>query len=792
MSPKINQAAWRQGISFALCLVLILVLAGAPISVAIKAVAVIATQIISGAYIYSRIPRSRSTTIPEYLGMGFAIGSALSMLCDIFLKSTGIGSVAWLLPTFVIVFATVAQNLKKERVAVTRIQETRFESTYLLAILVISFLYLAHDFDWYISLFVSGLCILVIVNLRDRYKTRGFYLRSVIALTALATTSLLVGIQFRSPSWWINSDDYQLFESLQISLGRYGPKDQLGAAGISITKTHFFAYAWTGLIDRVSDAPTWIILNRITPVIVSIIMSALIWSFLSREGSQRPNLRFLLACLYPILFIFSFGSPSSAIGYIFLLAAAFYWTDRESKINYWYRIPLGVLFTISVIGTKTSNTPAIIAGLGALALIGVATNQSWKWISLADLLIVLVTGTFYYFLLIRDSSTASALWVEPFGFAKQIFSDLNQIDGPWLIIIGGITSSAYVIIPLLGVIISKFSTQSRSSMWECFTLPMFPLLILYILFVGGWIGTSTYFVNSVLSIMLLTALLAVSKSLPTNRLNKQDIFQLAIFVTTGITLGITSKFLLHRLKSDGMTEMFGRAIAVAHWIPLVVVGGIWYFYRIRKFGTPRRGLALLSLILVGEIFASTTVFALDLYQIARQPPLPASTTERVIGTPDEIAVGKEIRSWAPIDSIIASNHFCGRENCFGANWFNEQVNNFQINANTAKKRHENNYDGTLFGGANFVLSAYSERRFLIQGPRFLWGLNDPPLWAIDRMNATLGFANGPSEQTLKALRKFDVEYFVVDLESTTQRTWLPFGKLLYQNHSFAFLQLRHD
>ncbi len=60
------------------------------------------------------------------------------------------------------------------------------------------------------------------------------------------------------------------------------------------------------------------------------------------------------------------------------------------------------------------------------------------------------------------------------------------------------------------------------------------------------------------------------------------------------------------------------------------------------------------------------------------------------------------------------------------------------------------------------------------------------------MNATLGFANSPNEQSLTALLKLGGEYFVVDLESTAQRTWLPFGKLPFQNQLFAILQLRRD
>jgi len=770
MSPKINRAAWYQSIGFALGLIAILGLAGVAVPIAIRAVAVIAIQVVTGAIIYARIPRLKSPTIAESLGMGFAIGSALSTLSDILLKSTLIRSITWLVPTLVIVLVVTARNLKKDQGVVTRIQETKFESTDLLAIIVISFLYLAHDFVWYISLFASGLCILIAVNPRNRFKTRSLYLGSIIALTALAVVSLVAGIRSRPQFWWINSDDYQLFESLQISLARYGPRDHLGATGISITDYHFLPYAWTGLIDRLSAAPTWVILNRVTPVVVSIALSALVWSFLSRERVHRPKVHFLLASLYPILFVFSFGSPSSAVGHVFLLAAVFYWTDRNTAVIHWNRIPLGVLFTVFVIGTKISNAPIIFLGLGALVLIGIATNQSWKWVSLADLLIATVTGAFYYFLFLQNPGAAASIWVEPFGFAKQIFGNLNQLNGLSLIVIGGIASSAYMFIPLLGMIIFWFHPQLRSSMLGYFALPIFPLLVIYLLFIGGWMSSVGYFVNSALSVMLLIALLAVSRSLletkPTAVLFK-------VFLMMGFATGLATYYLLENLNSGGRIVMFGRVVASAHWILLAVIGIFWFIYYVGKPRKPPRMMTLLSLVLAAAICTSTVVTAIDLYRTARQPNMPASIAESVIGTPDEIAAGRWMESNLPIDAIIASNHFCGREKCFGSNWFNEQVNLTTSN----------------FGGSNFLLPAYSERRFLIQGPRFLWGLNNPPAWAIDRMNATLNFANSPNEHSLMALRKFDVEYFVVDLESSAQRTWMPFGRLLYQNPSFAILQL---
>jgi len=534
------------------------------------------------------------------------------------------------------------------------------------------------------------------------------------------------------------------------------------------------------MIDHLSAAPTWVTLNRITPIIVSVALSSLVWSFFKREGILHPKAHFLIACLYPILFVLSFESPSSPIGYIYLFAAIFYWTDRRTALIHWSRIPLGVFFTVFVIGTKVSNAPTVILGLGVLALISIATNKSWKWVSLADLLTAVTTGALYYLILLQHSVGRSLIDVELFGFAKTIFGDLNVLNGHLsLQVVGGIATSAYMIIPLIGMIIFSLHSPSGSSMLGYFSLPIFPLMTLYMLFIGGYGATSSYFVNSALSVLLIIALLAVSRSFRTSKLSNQDIFQLVIVVIAGFTSGLTSIYLLDHLKSGDRNAMLGRALASAHWIPIVVMGGLWLIYRTSRHKTLPRFAIVLSFTLAGSISASTTVAAFEMYRSAIEPDL--STAESIIGTRDEIDAGRWIKSNVPVDAIIASNHFCGREKCFGSNWFNEQLD---LTSYTL--------GGDTFGGTNFLLPAYSERRFLIQGPRFLFGLNTPPAWAIDRMGATLDFANSPNEQSLMALRKFYVEYFVVDLESTAQQSWLPFGKVLYQNRSFAILRLRRD
>jgi hypothetical protein len=772
-------------------------LAGVPIEVAIKTVVVVAIQIVSGAFLYSLIPRSESPTIPEYLGMGFAIGAALSILCDVFLKATPIDSVAWLLPTLVVVVIRSRCKARIGQYIGPNFHISKSGLTELFAVLVISFLYLAHDFIWYISLFVVGVCVLIAVDLGKNFKTSTVYVRAIIALTAISTASLFAGLRFRSPFWWMNSDDYQLFQSMQISLARYGPRDHLGATGISVTSYHFLPYSWTGLLEKLSSAPTWVTLTRVSPIIVSIILSALVWTFFAHNTSLTAKTRFVLACLYPLLFVFSFGSPSSAVGYIFLLAAVFYWTNRNTAFWHWSRIPLGVLFTIFVIGTKISNSPVIFLGLGVLAVIGFITNQPWKWVSLIDLLIAATTGAFYYILFLRYTKASTSMGVELFGFARQIFGDINELHGRSLLIIGSIASSAFIVIPILGITLYLLQSRPRFSQLGYFALPIFPLLVTYLLVIGGHGGSAGYFVNSALSILLLIALLAVAKNRQSSEHKSSDIVRFTFFGSTGFVAGLVTSVVLEHSRAGGRTAMLGRAVASAPWIFVVLIGILWFIYDFTKPRKSRRSMTLLSLVLVGVISADATVHTIDMYRIARQPQLSMINVESVIGTPDEIAAGNWLNSNTPINSIIASNHFCGPKECFGPNWFDEQIDFFAQNKDLLKNEWRGLYwiencpqcNSNWFGGTNFVLPAYSKRRFLIQGPRFLWGLSDPPAWAIARMSATLGFANSPSEQTVMALRKFKVEYFVVDLESTTQRTWLPFGSLLYQNRSFAILQL---
>jgi hypothetical protein len=59
----------------------------------------------------------------------------------------------------------------------------------------------------------------------------------------------------------------------------------------------------------------------------------------------------------------------------------------------------------------------------------------------------------------------------------------------------------------------------------------------------------------------------------------------------------------------------------------------------------------------------------------------------------------------------------------------------------------------------------------------------------ERMNVALAFANEPSDKSLSSLQDFGVDYFVIDKQSTAQHDWGLSTSKLYENESFAVLQL---
>jgi hypothetical protein len=228
------------------------------------------------------------------------------------------------------------------------------------------------------------------------------------------------------------------------------------------------------------------------------------------------------------------------------------------------------------------------------------------------------------------------------------------------------------------------------------------------------------------------------------------------------------------------SEIVIRSLLDATWIPALVLSVVWLFV----FGKSRWAL---QNFWTGLVFSSLicliSVEVINLDRMTKGPEITLDQSEVVYGTPEQVEVGLWLKTHTSKNDIMATNHFCG-DACSGASWFANDISKLDSTLNFPSSV-------TGYGGFNFWLSLYSERRFFVEGSRFLLmnGMSRDVL--LSRMNASLSFANEPSEIVLQSLVSSGVSHFVVDKQSTTLRDWENFAAKLFENRTFIVLQL-HD
>jgi hypothetical protein len=172
-------------------------------------------------------------------------------------------------------------------------------------------------------------------------------------------------------------------------------------------------------------------------------------------------------------------------------------------------------------------------------------------------------------------------------------------------------------------------------------------------------------------------------------------------------------------------------------------------------------------------------------------------------------VAKFIRENTPASAIVATNDFC----CFGDFWWTETLR-------ATRRQQTPNWDLILresawgqkllagddgsdreviryaensisFGGSSFQLAAEAQRRFLILGLKWqLTGFPPAPTpQQIERMSASLNFANSPSTSAVERLRRYGVSGYVVNLELTSGKDYSRFAEELFRNGKFAYLKI---
>jgi hypothetical protein len=762
----------------------LLILSGVKVAQALLITGLVVIQTACGSFIYLRWLKSEPTTRAECLGMGFAIGSLLFVLADQILLTTFASEFSWLVLLFCLWLVWILQKSKGESQTneIREIDLKTFAAVFSGALLI-----LAPEWFW---TFPAGVVSLVFTG----FLYRNNFKRSIIAVPigiVAISVALFWSIQIRPSFWWQMSREQPFLETIATSVSKFGSFKNILATGFTINY-HWLSYGWSGLLTKQTEADLFLIQTKVLPVALAIACALIIFALAKALQASDTAAFIALALLVTYETVptwgwgFHLGQIHSSSNFFaqFLLIAFFvsfvrYFHDslKQSPI-------LPAILLSAVLVTKSSHGLLILGALTSLLFLQIISRRSSKKTARLLLASFPLCVAIYFIYFIKTGMKSSLGY---FTFVWEQQGELRDFANmkPWF------TLAAIILVFGLGgyqFILTTFSIKKIFK--ELNPVATFSALFALIglgatsfLDFSGDNSEQLYFLQAVSFLPIVVFVVELTKKEIRIYVNKSK--YLFVFII-GFISGASLEFIpnLNSGSKIAISLRLFRSLVVL--IPLGVSILIYLVVRQRKPKTVVLSISVLVLI----SFASTSFGIFSNNIVERQSRTYAERTRQKLSMDQLFANGsRDVGTWIRANSaesdIFASNFFCDDMKCSGDGWFEQSI------GNTPHKFTPAGY-GTYTGFRSWSveLALESQRQFLIQAYVNFWQYESPPDWLRERVDASVEFADSPSVQTFDYLKAKRVTWFVVDLESTTNRNWNEFATEMYSNDRFLVLKLR--
>jgi len=644
--------------------------------------------------------------------------------------------------------------------------------------------------------------------------------RALLALGYITSAVVLAVVILGLDSIWSGSrdQDSQFFESLGILVARFGvDAGSPTLAGQSIAKYHWLASGWIGTVNDLSGASPYMLQTQIAPFVNGLILFSSVIGIAETLGVSK-GLSVLVAGGMlgmggtDLMFYSQSLSLAATVALLHFGVTHFAAKQRAKSRLPWV---LGMTFLgVFCFFAKATSLIIAVSVLLACALIQYLKNPRISEASLWATALMITLGTFL------------ATYVgSPYGSARQP----RRIERLSVGGIGGLNEGLWLLRSELGALLSPFAllvSIAGTLMWARYRsnelTGRFSEIHIFLAITAGfgasltasaWLIDESSASGTLIACfsftVFLSACLILASFVSTNRndlrrdqdssaggtLLRQISCLLVIFAGLGLVIESVQS-----VESELWGTAFGRD-GIGRWFIWLIfdnsplfVSILCAFFMISasriclsrtslKSGPKSKTmtLALLSASLVFTVCTSTSNW-IDKARYIRNlntQVLPNTNSEDInlpaSRSPGLRELGDFVRRELPRGVVLASNNFC----CFGESWIDKPT--------TANSR-------AAFGGANFQLSAETQRRFLAQG--LLFGgayYRSPPRLNEDeerRLRLSLSFANSPSLQDLTSLREFGVTHFIVNLQLTDHLDWSEFGSVIFRVDEFIIIELK--
>ncbi|MFM9120130.1 MAG: hypothetical protein ACKOQT_07365, partial [Acidimicrobiaceae bacterium] len=273
----------------------------------------------------------------------------------------------------------------------------------------------------------------VVLSLRKKWFFKLAPRSRNVGAVLLIVGSAVLTLVNRPKVWWISQGDTHFYEGLTKSVAKWGWQESIFSAGFSL-QYHWFPYAWSGLVTRISESPDWVVLTRVGYLIPALCLVSFVWIVSSKLSSSTfaPVFGVLIFSAssvfgewFVIIPLAMMGSFSQLFATIWLFPVFLWAIDfrQKSILKSW--LYLSLLF-VGLVGGKVSHAAIAAAFFLSFQVFNVWRN---RLISLADffatsavLVTMFVTSRILF-------GTGGSLSPRPAAWAAYLQGDLYAFYG---------------------------------------------------------------------------------------------------------------------------------------------------------------------------------------------------------------------------------------------------------------------------------------------------------------------------------------------------------------------------
>ena len=707
----------------------------------------------------------RAVRVKFGLAVGVVIGFGVLVFAGQVLRFAGLNRhLSYLLPLGAMTLLLGTSFISRTQKTVQRDSQYEQEMLFVLAVGLVA-ISLAHPWLAPFALAVS------VSDLLSR--------RSRVSLLVLATLSIGVALswvmsqQLRPDKWWYfyQSNDAQFFEAISWSSARWTIFEHPGLVGGSITNYHWFAYTAFGALSSIAALGPWDALMKVGVLLLPALFASLFVR--TSVGFPVPFTIRWVAVVLGTVAMEAIRSDSLVFSMVVAFAFLIVVLETTSHSVTWGATVLFLLLSAVLVFSKVSTAAVVGLLLALFALLSAKRGIRVPWVPVVTLFVVSLVA-FLLFFRGNDPQQVATLTFNLDSSMNEFFDLLESRLLINVLIVG--------IVPL--VWFGGRSLRDIDPLSSAVVIIAILTLAVHLVLAG----TSTrYFALPGVWFVTLFAVRKLSAGHPSRSPHPTNMFRrlLVVCLMLSLAAGYVLPKILRRLDSR---LIFEGNITSFVWSVITSAGpmfGVLLIIPVSYLLARHRNIAAFLLVTTLGVFAGQSAeqfmklryWGPEIYE--SDNPVAA-----VFGNDDMAALGKYVRQHTNENAILASNHFC----CFGESW--------QISGHSDSEFRYVSVGSapTLSskGGGNYLLPAYTERRFLVQGLRFQQYSGSDALAGdpFRRLRVSLEFANRPSQRAADNLKAYDVSGFIVNLALTDQRNWSKFADERFRSGEFVYLELR--